>query len=347
MARYLLILFIVMMAVIGAAWVWVVQCPMSFLDNSYPVLKAKMDMAAHLPEGSVVILGDSRAQVGMVPAQLGPDVYNLAFSGDSPIEVLALARLALAGPHPPRAVIISLAPFRIITDASFWENSVRFGLLDPATVDEIWHRSRQYPDDLVLGTVGYDHLDAASRSPLFGPKTLGDVEARLKKSLYGIRFPSVYFAALESGGINQREAFNLATYRGVLDSRGHKLLWMADGSHDLSAETRAASFAPSPLLDSYLAETLDLFQQRNIPVYFIACPLNDDSAAALHPGFADEFDAYIRGYEKSHAHFHVLGKTLTIRPWTDFGGDGHLNAKGAQAFSRDVADLLRQAGVEP
>ncbi len=347
MTRYLLILVAVMIAVIGAAWVWVVQSPMSFLDNSYPVLKAKMDMATHLPAGSVVILGDSRAQVGLVPGEIGPDVYNLAFSGDSPIEVLALARLALSGPNAPRAILISLAPFRFITDASFWENSVRFGLLDPATVDEIWHRSRQYPDDLVLGTVGYDHLDDPSRSPLFGPKTWGDVEARLKKNLYAIRFPSVYFAALESGAINQRQAFNLATYHDVLKARGHKLLWMADGSHALSAETRASSFAPSPLLDSYWAETLDLFQQKNIPVYFIACPLNEESAAALHPGFADEFDAYLRGYEKSHANFHVLGGTFKTRPWTDFGGDGHLNGKGAKAFSGDVAALLRQAGIDP
>jgi hypothetical protein len=101
---YTMIVFMTMTVVIACAWAWVLMEPMSFLDSSYPILKAKMDMAANLPAGSVVILGDSRPLVGLIPAQLGPDVYNLAVSGASPIEVLAFARLTtptLSKPHSP------------------------------------------------------------------------------------------------------------------------------------------------------------------------------------------------------------------------------------------------------
>ena len=130
MARYLLIMFTVMILVIGSAWVWVIKSPMSFLDYSYSVLKAKMDMASQLPAGSIVILGDSRSLVGLIPARLGPDVYNLSFSAETPIEILAYTRLVLAGPHPPRAVILSLSPFasspmrRFGKTASAWACSI-------------------------------------------------------------------------------------------------------------------------------------------------------------------------------------------------------------------------------
>jgi hypothetical protein len=239
-----------------------------------------------------------------------------------------------------------LSAGRFITDAAFWENSVKFGLLDGATVEETRVRSRRYPDDLVLGILGDDRLEPAFRSPLFGAKTIGDVEARLKANLYSMHFPSYYFAALEDARIYQRGSGNWNIYHEVLGSRGHRLLWTGAGSRALSPETTIKSFAPSPLLDSYFSETLDLFQKRNIPVYYIGFPLNDVSTAALQPGFAGEFDSYIRNYEKIYSNFHCLGKTLTTLPWTDFGEAAHLNAKGAEVFSTDVAAQLRAAGIE-
>ena len=346
MIRYLLILFATMALVIGAAWFWVIKSPISFLEANYAIFKAKMDMARTLPPDTVIILGDSRPLVGIVPAQLGPDVYNLAANGASPIEILGFARLVLAGPHPPRAVLLSISPFRCITAPAFWDEAVGWDLLDRPAIEEARVRSLQYPDDLVLGTNGHDRLDAAYRSPLFGPRSVGEVEARLKQNLYEIRFPSYYFAALAAGGIWGRDAGNRERYREVLETRGQILLWKDDGNRGLNPETTAASFAPSPLLDSYLSDLIDLFQQRKIPVYFIACPINEETAAALQPEFAEEFETYIRGFEKSHANFHVLGPIQDIRPWTDFGGDGHLNGRGARAFSDDVAARLRAAGIE-
>jgi hypothetical protein len=346
MARYFLVLFTTIAIVIGGVWFCILKKPTSILEPSYSIFRAKMDLAAHLPPGSVIILGDSRPMVGLIPAQLGPDVYNLAVGGASPIEILAFARLVLSTPHPPRAVILSLAPFRCVTDEVFWENGIKFGLLDRAAVEEARIRSRQYPNDLVLGSVADDRPDSPLRSPLFGPRTMGDVEARLKANLYLIRFPSYYFASLAQGRFGQRESENRDTYREVIDTRGHKYLGTANGSRDLSLETTASSLNPSPLLDSYLSETIDLFKNKNIPVYFIGCPLNEESTAALQPGFADAFDRYIRSFEPKHPNFHVLGKTLTTLPWIDFCEAAHLNPKGAKIFSDDVAGLLRDAGIE-
>jgi hypothetical protein len=168
----------------------------------------------------------------------------------------------------------------------------------------------------------------------------------LKINLFALRFPSYYYASLMAGGFYQREAENRATYREVQESRGHKILWNADGSHDLSPETTGSSFVPSPLLDSYFSDTIDLFQKRNIPVYFVACPFSDESIAALQPGFAEEFDDYLKSYEKRYPNFHRLGPTMPALPWIDFGGKGHLNIKGAKLFSDEVAARLRDAGIE-
>ena len=174
MVRYLLIMFVVMIAVIGAAWFRFFKNPMSFLDNSYANQRAKVDMATQLPPDSIVILGDSGPLVGMIPAEIGPDVYNLAFSGNSPIEVYAFARLVMAGPHPPRGRdYLSSRPFRCITDASFWEDSVRYRFLDRAAVDEIWERSHLYPNDLVMAQVSPDRHRPGLPDPAFRSQNAG------------------------------------------------------------------------------------------------------------------------------------------------------------------------------
>jgi hypothetical protein len=188
--------------------------------------------------------------------------------------------------------------------------------------------------------------DFSPRTPLFGPVTAGDAEVRLKIAFYSIRFPSFYFPSLVAGGIYQRGAHNLDVYREVRESAGYSGYGTKNGSRELCPEARLGAFTPSPLFDSYLSDTIALFQARNIPVYFIVTPLNEISVRALHAGFAADYGSYIQSFEARYPNFRRLGDPLPTLPWTDFGDPNHLNLEGAGVFSDSVAALLREAQVE-
>lgn len=326
MRRYLLGLLAIPCLIIAAAWVWCWQRPMAFMHREYPMWQAKFDMAKTLAPGSVVIFGDSQAVAGMIPKQLGDDVVNLALGGSSAIEAAVLSRMVLEPGHEPRAVILSFSPLRFM-EHDFLNRGVHFGLFDLPTVDGVRARSRQV------------------HAPDFGPETAYDLDARLKIALYCARFPSFYYASFRDGRLWTRADANLGIYRQIIASRGHFTFGNQPGCRDLSRDSRLARFKPSPLIDSYFAEILALFEKRKIPVFFISCPLNDQSIAVMPATFTAEREAYLREYEARHANFHVLGDALPVRPWTDFGDPDHLNLESARRFSDDVASLLSAAGV--
>lgn len=326
MRRYLFWLLVLPSILIASAWFWCWERPMAFMHREYPMWSAKFDMAKTLEPESVVIFGDSQAVAGMIPEKIGDDVVNLALGGGTPIEAVALSRIVLEPGHTPRAVILSFSPLRFMENA-YLERGVHFGLFDRATVDEVRARSR-----LV-------------HAPDFGPETAYDLDARLKVALYCARFPSFYYSSLRDGRLWTREAANLEIYRQMIESRGHFTFGHQPGCRDLSRDSQLTSFAPSPLIDSYFSELIMLFAERGIPVFFISCPLTEQSISVMPAAFKAKRESFLKQYEERSASFHVLGDALPARPWTDFGDPDHLNIEGALRFSDEVAELLRAAGI--
>ena len=71
--RYLALALGVMAAVLATTWIYVVALPIAFLDEEYPRWIAKEDLLAKCELGATLVLGDSRATVDLLPAQLpGP-----------------------------------------------------------------------------------------------------------------------------------------------------------------------------------------------------------------------------------------------------------------------------------
>ena len=326
MRRYLFRLLMIPGLLITAAWFWCWEQPMAFMHREYPMWRAKFDMAKTLAPGSIVIFGDSQAVAGMIPEKLGADVVNLALGGSTPIEAAALSRIVLEPGHEPRAVILSFSPLRFLEN-DYLNRGVHFGLFDLATVDGVRTRSRKV------------------HAPDFGPETAYDLDARLKVALYYARFPSFYYASLRDGRLWTRADANRDIYRRITESRGHFTFGNQPGCRDLSRDSQLMTFAPSPLIDSYFAEIITLFAERGIPVFFISCPLTEQSTAVMPAAFKAEREAFLRQYEALSASFHVLGDALPARPWTEFGDPDHLNVEGARRFSDEVAKLLRTAGV--
>ncbi|MCX6847348.1 MAG: hypothetical protein NTY98_00345 [Verrucomicrobia bacterium] len=326
MRRYLLWLLVIPFILLAAAWFWCWVRPMAFMRREYPMWRAKFDLAKTLAPGSVVILGDSQAVAGMIPEKLGDAVVNLALGGGTPIEAAALSRIVLEPGHTPRAVILSFSPLRFMENA-YLNQGVNYGLFDLATVDGVRARSRKF------------------HSIEFGPETACDLDARLKVVLYCARFPSFYYSSLRDGRLWTREADNLDIYHRMIKSHGYFTFGNRPGSRELSRDSQLKTFSPSPLIDSYFAEIITLFAERGIPVFFISCPLTEQSIAVMPAAFKAEREAYLRQYEARYPSFHVLGDAMPGRPWTDFGDPDHFNIEGAQRFSDEIAKLLQAAGV--
>jgi hypothetical protein len=337
MARYLAYFTAAFVALIGAAWLWVICKPGSYLDVMYAQWQAKLELLHEMPSGSVVILGSSLAEHDLDPACLGPDVYNLALGGATSIEVSHVARLLGESPHAPRAVILSISPYRCFNSFFFWDTGVKYGLFDANELESIRADARRFE---AL------HLNPPGAESPFGPATLGDVEARLKDTLYVNRFPSYYLASLLAGRLFMRHSENVVMYNETRAHRGFDNFTDSNGSQMHSQDPDYAFFVHTELLDHYLADTIEVFQKKNIPVYFISCPMNETTFKILHPGYAAGYAAFIKSYEARYPNFHQLGDPLPSYPWTDYQDDSHLNEKGAKKFSDQVAVLLRNAGIE-
>ena len=340
MSRYFTSLLAVIVLGMAATWLWVIYRPMAFLASDYPIWTLKKQMAGNLPPSAVVILGDSRAMADFLPSRIGPHVVNLGCGGATSIDTFALSRIILSSPHPPSCVILSLCAQHCMETDSFWNHSVKYGLLDWKTIEEVRAHARR-TNDLAEWTD-----DPNQRAPLFGPVTVGDIEVRLKIALYSIRFPSFYFPSLIAGGFYQREAYNLFIYDSVQKARGFSGYGNKPGCQQLSEEAKLAAFAPSPLFDSYLSATIALFQSKNIPVYFIVAPISDISGKAVRTGFTADYATYIKAFETRYPNFHRLGEPLPTMSWTYFNDANHLSEQGAQVFSDRVAALLSDAPIE-
>jgi hypothetical protein len=337
MARFLAYFAAAFVAFIGATWLWVICQPGSYLDKMYAQWEAKLDLLQDMPPGSVVILGSSLAEHDLDPARLGPDVYNLALGGATSIEVSHLARKLVASPHPPRAIILSISPYRCFNSFFFWDTGVKYGLFDANELETIRADARRFD--------GPHRVQPDAVSP-FGPATLGDVEARLKDTLYVDRFPSYYLASLLAGGLFLRHHDNVAMYNETRAHRGFDNFIDSNGSQELTPDVDCASFVHTELLDHYLSLTIEVFQKKNIPVYFIGCPINESTFKVLHPGYATGYADFLKSYEARYSNFRLLGDPMPSYPWTDFQDGSHLDEKSADKFSNQVAVLLKKAGVE-
>jgi hypothetical protein len=92
--RYLLVLAGTLIGGLALAWAWVVVAPLAFLDPEYPYWRAKQALLDRCDLGRVLVLGDSRAAVDIMPPRIAVPVTNLAVGGGEAIE----ARAALARP---------------------------------------------------------------------------------------------------------------------------------------------------------------------------------------------------------------------------------------------------------
>ena len=314
-------------ALFGLIWLWILAMPMAFLDPEYPSWRAKQILLADCDLGEILILGDSRAAAGIMPAGWTVRAANLAVGGGEPIEALAALDRALRCPVPPKQVILSLDAVHFTEPDLFWERTARFGFVDAneiATLRDVSH---------ALGDVSVYELRHTDGLPSW-----------MRDAMVRIRFPSLYFSSLVKGGVLLRWPRNRATLAASLAARGQYFFGIADGSDVIAAEGHIREFRPLPVLEWYFNRILERLAERRIPAVFIAVPMNDATASAVTAGVPVAFRAWLAGYEARYPGFRVAGDVMPHWPDALFGdGFAHLNRDGAARFSDGLEHCLNES----
>nr|WP_294545408.1 hypothetical protein [uncultured Rhodopila sp.] len=310
----------------GLAWAWVAAMPMAFMEPEYASWRAKQVMLERCDLGEAIILGDSRAAAGILPARLPFKAANLAVGGGEAIEAYAALRRALACPSPPRLAILSFDPGHFVRPDAVWDRSVRFGFLSAADVGGLRDVSISLNDLSV-----YDASRAGGLPPV------------VRDALYRLRFPVFYFASLAHGGVFLRWPGNQARLRDALDSRGQYYFGLGQGSDVVAVEGHLDGFRPLPVLDHYFAGVLALLDAHGIESRFVAMPVNEATWNQVDPAVPGQFAAYLAAFERQYPRFRAAAEIMPH--WPDrFFGDlfCHLNPEGAELFSAQLAQRLRQ-----
>ncbi len=311
----------------GLAWAWVAAVPMAFMDPEYPAWRAKQVMLDRCDTGDAVILGDSRAAVGILPAFLPFKPANLAVGGGEAIEAYAALTRVLACPDRPKLAILSFDPGHFVRADLFWERSVLFGFMSQEDIAGLRDVSRRTGDmSVYLGR----HADGL---PL-----------PLRDWLYRIRFPPLYFASLVHGGGFLRWSGNEARLKQALEARGQYYFGVGAGSDSVAVEGHMDAFRPLPTVDAYFDKLLTLLDDHGIEARFIPMPVNEATWLQVRPAVRDAFAAWLAGHQRRHPRFHVAADIMPHWPDRFFGDQFcHLNPDGAERFSADLAQRLQDA----
>ena len=327
--RFLAMAAVSFAAVFGCVWLWVLIMPMAFLDPEYPSWRAKQTLLAACDLGEVLVLGDSRAAVGLMPAAWSVRGVNLAVGGGEPIEALAALTRALRCPNPPKRVILSFDATHFTHPDLFWERTVRFGFLNAAEIATLRRVSHTLGD---LSVYEIRHTD--------------DLPSLLRDWMHTASFPSLHFASLVKGGGFLRWSGNEAALAATLAARGQYFFGTASGSGAAAAESHMRGFQPLPVLDWYFLRVLDRLAARGIPAVFLSMPVNEATAGVTDPAVKAGFQAWLAGYEARYSGFRVAGDVMPVWPNALFGdGFSHLNPEGASRFNAALAPCMAEAVV--
>jgi hypothetical protein len=170
----------------------------------------------------------------------------------------------------PEKLVLSFAPFVLLETSEFRrlfrERPVRFSLLEPNDLEEIFHRAER-----------------------LGDRSFGNL------SWHSFRFalPDKFFGDLLAGSFFMRGGENREIYRRMKSERGHTFFGIKNGSSEPFKEVVIDDFVASKMLQFYLAEIIGLAEQNQIEVYWYTMPFNASSGSASRSiateGCADQF----------------------------------------------------------
>ena len=324
--RFLAIAGLAAAAAVTAVWLYTAFEPMRFMESGYPVWVAKQALLRDCRFGSILVLGDSRAEAAIVPADLPLPAANIGLGGTTPAETYVFARSALRCPKPPRMVVYahSLSAY-LYPNQGLWKSAVRYGYIG------FWELRAMAA------------AAALDRDPsLASVSTHDGLTGIVRDVVYSAGFPSIFMASLiDARGFARYDSNEILRER-TARTRG-RVIYRPTGEERVAGmDADVAAFDPSPLETDYFDRTLALFDAAHIPVLLLAVPDSETTVRGIPAGTQATFARFIQSHAGQHQN--VVAGTAGILAWPDmFYIDGsHMNEAGSQAFTERLAACLRQ-----
>ncbi len=286
--------------------------PLGYMDEEYPSWKYQKDMSVSGPSYDTIILGDSTAKAGLIPAGLSDHVINLAIGGATPIEMYYTLERYLEHHDAPQHILIMFTPYHYSFLDNFWQRTMYFNYLKPSEAFTVLKNAYSFSEEAIITDNWL--LDAVS---------------------YRLRLPNQYLPAMYNSGFIGRKSSNEAIYQEIADRRGQYYFGIADGCSDHNYESNYTALNLSPSVDLYMHKLLDLCIQNEIDVVLEQAPMNTSSYVLLDQTYIDEYTAYMEHLTSEYPDVKV---DTVIAHYEDayFGDASHLNEKGAVRFTDEI-----------
>ncbi|MEX1308286.1 MAG: hypothetical protein AB1Z19_07150 [Eubacteriales bacterium] len=276
----------------------------------------------------VLILGDSRAQAGILADAFQSDVYSLALPGGTAVEGYYVLDEYLKNNPAPQAIIISYAPYHFELGETFWERAVKMDFLSLAQSWEVVNESIRLDDDIALRGGGLD----------------GGVAQYGKLLLYKLKYPPYYMAdvsSLLSQGAKNAERYDWVTEE-VQDGEGQFYFGRADSTSATNSEAARSNFEESHLIYDYFDRILTRCEEEGITVYVFTAPMSQISCQAMSDAFVSGYQEKMAAVWTAHPEA-MIDAAFNELPNDYFGDESHVNPKGAEWFT----DYIKKAtGIE-
>lgn len=333
--------------VFGAMWGITALFSNRFVDPEAGIVNAHSAMVARCDVGQVLMLGDSTVNADYLPELIGPHVRSLALGGAHPMESYYILRKALRCPHKPKAVVFAYTPFKLATDLNdggliFWGRAINWHALSWGDAEDARATLRRFGDRKFLG-----------------PRSLFDLDARLKIFLYSHSFPPYYFPSFlgylnaairyyehKPGGqdIGFRHRLWADLYRETLEDYGHHSYGQNAEFEHKDLETGILDYRISPLWDHYLRKAIRELHEQNIDVYFSRSARNAFSVTSYNPKIVPVYEDYLKTLARDEG-LRLLQDRFYVLPSLAFGDDSHLNTHGAFWQSMTVRHGMADRGA--
>lgn len=323
---------LVFVTIWALVWVYVVTCPMAYMDRDYPLAVAKAELAAQCLPDDVAVFGDSRAVVGIMPQVMHIRVTNLAAPGATPIENYFLIKRLLRCSTPPRLVVLAQSAAMYDEPHAFWNIYGHIGILSGAQLAQVKADGRRLHDDILQRM----------------PHPSG-VPYALLPLLYQIRFPPLYFGNLLGGYGFARERYNQAVVRNVVANSGQLSFGNAPGNSQPAGEAKMTDWKVGPLMNDYMLRTLAMLRRHHVPVAILTMPVNEATCRQMPSVVQSRLTRYLDHIQKTHPDVVMADPTIGCWPDRDYNDNAHFNEAGALAYSKQfqakISKLLRSEDV--
>jgi len=323
---YLLSALLSGLLLLGGMLAYVNMAPMNVLPYSYPMWTQAFERARLDSDSTarMLILGDSRAKAGVIPALVDEQCVALTIPGGSPIDFYLLLSEYLQHNPAPENMAVIISPHHFHYPDLFWSYTVGFGYLKSSEFDSILQLDIQGDNEFLGNSV-------AARARYFFQKN---------------RFPHLYAGAIAGSLLEPRSQTNNEILNEARQANGHILFGTAGASDGRAYETDRRDFIVSDVEDSYFRKLLSLAEQHGITTEFVMAPINHASEEGITPIFREHFAGYINEIAADYPGMH-FENSWPVYDDIMFGDANHLNQEGAAQFSRSMRVFLETNASQP